>query len=65
VGLDPWTPIDRRRIAGVMRTIRNTTRIALIDAATVEAWANLVEGREDTQFEPAITTSPILCFRAD
>jgi hypothetical protein len=44
---EPVTTLMRKDIAAVLQRFASGD----IDAATVEAWANLIEGREDIQFE--------------
>jgi hypothetical protein len=47
-GAEPVAMLMREHITAVLQRFVSGE----IDAATVEAWANLVEGREDIQFEP-------------
>ena len=44
---DPAITLTRRHVIAVLEQFAN----ASIDAATVEEWANLVESRDDIQFE--------------
>jgi len=45
---EPFATLMRKHVAAVLRRFVSGD----IDAAAVESWANLVEGREDIQLEP-------------
>jgi len=47
-GTQPVATLTRKDIAGVVRRYL----AGLLDAAEVEHWANLIECREDVEFEP-------------
>lgn len=47
-GSEPVDTLTREHVADILQRFASGE----IDAATVEAWANLVEGRDDIQFEP-------------
>ena len=47
-GCEPAVVLRRQHIKAVLQRFVTGE----IDAATVEAWANLIEGRDDIQFDP-------------
>ena len=49
---DPVAVLTRQNLA----TMIDRFVIGALDAETVEAWANLIEGREDIEFEPGYET---------